>query len=98
MCKESALDINTIQFSSTGKPNSMEGLVSCSANYVPLSPITFLERSAIVYRDRISIVYGSSVRFTWGETLERCLRLASVLTHMGISRGDVVRFFPQLIH
>eukprot|EP00268_Persea_americana_P049006 TRINITY_DN5217_c0_g1_i2.p1 TRINITY_DN5217_c0_g1~~TRINITY_DN5217_c0_g1_i2.p1 ORF type:complete len:609 (-),score=88.89 TRINITY_DN5217_c0_g1_i2:607-2274(-) len=68
----------------------MEGLVRCSANYVPLSPITFLERSAIVYRDRISIVYGSSVRFTWGDTLKRCLRLASVLTQMGISRGDVV--------
>ncbi|GAB4833003.1 Probable acyl-activating enzyme 1, peroxisomal [Ancistrocladus abbreviatus] len=67
----------------------MEGLVRCSVNYVPLSPISFLERSAMVYRDRASIVYGR-VRYTWRETLERCKRLASVLTQLGISQGDVV--------
>ncbi|GMH18908.1 hypothetical protein Nepgr_020749 [Nepenthes gracilis] len=67
----------------------MDGLVRCSANYVPLSPISFLERSAMVYRDRCSIVYGS-VRYTWRETLERCKRLASALTQLGISYGDVV--------
>ncbi|KAL6982610.1 putative acyl-activating enzyme 21, partial [Sarracenia purpurea var. burkii] len=66
----------------------MEGTIRCSANYFPLSPISFLKRSAIVYRDRASIVYGD-VRFTWGDTLERCTRLASSLVHLGISRGDV---------
>ncbi|KAI8031255.1 putative acyl-activating enzyme 2 [Camellia lanceoleosa] len=68
---------------------SVEGLVRCPANHVPLSPITFLERSAKVYRDRTSLVYGS-VKYTWKETHERCLRLASALTHLGISPGDVV--------
>ncbi|OVA11981.1 AMP-dependent synthetase/ligase [Macleaya cordata] len=68
----------------------MEGLVRCSANYVPLSPITFLERSASVYRDRTSIIYGSTVKYTWKETRERCVKLASALTQLGISRGDVV--------
>ncbi|KAF8377712.1 hypothetical protein HHK36_031096 [Tetracentron sinense] len=68
---------------------SMEGFVLGSANYVPLSPISFLERSASVYRDGISVIHGE-VKFTWRETLERCLRLASALTQMGISRGDVV--------
>ncbi|KAF8377711.1 hypothetical protein HHK36_031095 [Tetracentron sinense] len=67
----------------------MEGFVLGSANYVPLSPISFLERSASVYRDRISVIYGE-VKFTWSETLERCRRLASALTQMGISHGDVV--------
>ncbi|XP_057974377.1 butanoate--CoA ligase AAE1-like [Malania oleifera] len=67
----------------------MEGLLKCSANYVPLSPISFLERSAIVYRDRLSVVYGN-VKYTWGETFQRCLRLASALTQLGISPGDVV--------
>ncbi|OVA11982.1 AMP-dependent synthetase/ligase [Macleaya cordata] len=67
----------------------MEGLLKCSANYVPLSPISFLERSAIVYGDRISVIYGT-VKYTWRETLERCLKLASALTQLGISRGDVV--------
>ncbi|KAL8476711.1 hypothetical protein ACS0TY_029130 [Phlomoides rotata] len=67
----------------------MEGLVKCPANYVPLSPISFLERAAKVYRDRTSIVYGS-LQFTWEHTRLRCLKLASALTHLGISRGDVI--------
>lgn len=61
----------------------------CSANYVPLSPVSFLERAAVVYADRPSVVYGST-SYTWSQTRERCLRLASALTHLGISRGDVV--------
>lgn len=67
----------------------MEGLVRCKANYAPLSPISFLERSATVYRDRTSVVYGS-LKFTWAETHQRCLKLASALSQLGISRGDVV--------
>ncbi|KAJ4702267.1 AMP-dependent synthetase/ligase [Melia azedarach] len=67
----------------------MEGMIRCSANYVPLTPISFLERSAIVYRDRPSVVYGD-VKYTWQETHQRCIKLASSLAHLGISRGDVV--------
>lgn len=67
----------------------MEGVVRCSANYVPLSPISFLERSSKVCRDRASVVYGD-VKFTWKETRERCLRLASALHGLGVSSGDVV--------
>ncbi|KAJ9172585.1 hypothetical protein P3X46_015802 [Hevea brasiliensis] len=69
--------------------NSAEGLVRCSANYVPLSPISLLERAAKVYRDRTSVIYGS-VKYSWSDTYDRCLRLASALTQLGISRGDVV--------
>ncbi|KAL5752362.1 hypothetical protein ACOSP7_022547 [Xanthoceras sorbifolium] len=68
---------------------SMEGLVRCSANYVPLSPVSFLERTAKVYRDRTSVVYGS-LKYTWSQTHQRCLQLASALSQLGISRGDVV--------
>ncbi|KAJ0093922.1 hypothetical protein Patl1_25281 [Pistacia atlantica] len=67
----------------------MEGTIRCSANYVPLSPISFLERSAIVYRDRLSVVY-EDVKYTWKETHQRCIKLASALADLGISRGDVV--------
>uniref|UniRef100_A0A2P2PLA1 Uncharacterized protein MANES_05G134100 n=1 Tax=Rhizophora mucronata TaxID=61149 RepID=A0A2P2PLA1_RHIMU len=67
----------------------MEGMMKCSANYAQLTPISFLERSAIVYRERVSVVYGD-VEYTWGETHERCIRLASALSHLGISVGDVV--------
>ncbi|CAN6481646.1 unnamed protein product [Victoria cruziana] len=67
----------------------MEGTMLTAANYMPLSPISFLERAAAVYRDDTSIVYGS-VRFTWRETRDRCLRLASALHSLGISSADVV--------
>ncbi|XP_008781271.1 probable acyl-activating enzyme 1, peroxisomal [Phoenix dactylifera] len=67
----------------------MEGAVRCSANYVPLTPISFLERAAAVYGDCASVVYGPTT-YSWRETRDRCLRLASALSRLGISRGDVV--------
>lgn len=75
---------------------SMEGLVRCAANHVPLSPIGFLERSAKAYRDNTSLVYGC-LRYTWGQTHQRCLKVASALTdHLGISPGDVVSSICKL--
>lgn len=79
-------------FSEPESGRSMEGLIRCSANYVPLTPISFLERAAKAYRDTTSVVYGS-VKYTWEDTHERCLKLASALTQLGISRGDVVSWF-----
>lgn len=70
----------------------MEGSIRCSANYVPLTPISFLERAALVYGDRPSVVYGN-VKYTWRETFVRCTKLASALTDLPISYGDVVSFF-----
>ncbi|CAO2833746.1 unnamed protein product [Amaranthus hypochondriacus] len=67
----------------------MEGLIRCPANYVPLTPISFLERSALVYGDRFSVIYGDVI-YTWKQTLIRCTKLASALTQLGISYGDVV--------
>ncbi|KAL4654801.1 hypothetical protein ACB092_01G406100 [Castanea dentata] len=74
----------------------MEGVIQCSANFVPLTPIGFLERAAIVYGDEVSMVYGTE-KTTWGETHERCIKLASALVQLGISRGDiVVAFAPNI--
>ena len=67
----------------------LEGTLRCDANYVPLSPISFLERSALVYTHSTSIIYGH-LHFTWTHTLERCKRLGSALLQLGISYGDVV--------
>ncbi|XP_041016351.1 probable acyl-activating enzyme 1, peroxisomal [Juglans microcarpa x Juglans regia] len=68
----------------------MEGVVQCSANYTPLSPISFLERAAIVYGDKVSMVYGTE-KTSWKETHQRCIKLASSLVqYFGISRGDTV--------
>jgi fatty-acyl-CoA synthase len=65
------------------------GLDKTPANFVPLSPLSFLERSAAVYPGLTSAVYEGRV-FTWGQTYERCRRFASFLARRGIGRGDTV--------
>jgi fatty-acyl-CoA synthase len=59
------------------------------ANYAPLTPLSFLERSAHVYPDRTSVVHGAE-RYTWKETYERSRRLGSALAKRGIGAGDTV--------
>jgi len=65
------------------------GLGKNAANFLPLSPIGFLLRTASVYPNRTSVIHGNQ-RHTWRETLERCRRLASALAKRGIGRGDTV--------
>ena len=65
------------------------GLDKNPANFVPLSPLSFLERSAAVYPDLPSAVYEGRT-FTWAETYARCRRFASYLAGRGIGRGDTV--------
>src|SRR5437660_4231012 len=65
------------------------GLDKNAANYVPLTPIAFLLRSASVYPDRLAVAYGAR-RYSWREALERCRRLAAALAARGIRRGDTV--------
>jgi fatty-acyl-CoA synthase len=59
------------------------------ANYVPLTPLSFLARSAAVYPNHVSAVYEGR-RFTWSETYARCRRFASYLSSKGIGVGDTV--------
>jgi fatty-acyl-CoA synthase len=59
------------------------------ANYVPLSPISFLLRAARVYGPRTAVVYGER-RYTYAQFLERARRLASALARTGIGKGDTV--------
>jgi len=73
------------------KPNHpyVLGLDRNPANFVPLSPLSFLERTAHVYPDRIAAIHGER-RLTWRETYARCRRLASALAQRGIGSGDTV--------
>src|SRR3954454_20677848 len=65
------------------------GLDKTPANYVALTPLSFLARSAAVYPDAVSTVYeGRS--FTWAQTYERCRRFASYLAGKGMGVGDTV--------
>ncbi|VFQ88157.1 unnamed protein product [Cuscuta campestris] len=68
----------------------MDRLPKCGANYVPLTPITFLSRASKCYANRTSLIY-SGVRFTWRQTYLRCLRLASSLRRaLRLAKNDVV--------
>jgi fatty-acyl-CoA synthase len=66
-----------------------EGLEKTPANYVPLTPLSFLARTADVFPDRIALVHGN-VRQTWAETYARSRRLACALHSRNIGAGDVV--------
>ncbi|KAL6907418.1 hypothetical protein ACP4OV_002457 [Aristida adscensionis] len=67
----------------------MEGSMWCAANYVPLTPLSFLERAALVYGDRTAVVCGDK-KYSWRETRERCLAGASALASLAVGRRDVV--------
>ena len=59
------------------------------ANYQPLTPLSFLERSASIYPHHTAIIHGAR-RFTYEEFYTRSRRLASALQRLGIGRGDTV--------
>jgi fatty-acyl-CoA synthase len=65
------------------------GLDKTPANFVPLTPLSFLKRTAAVYPGLTSTVYESHV-LTWAQTHDRCRRFASFLARRGIGRGDTV--------
>ncbi len=67
----------------------MFDLAKVPANYEPLSPLSFIKRTAAVFPDRVAIVHGE-LRQSWAETYARCRRLASALTRRGVRRGEVV--------
>jgi fatty-acyl-CoA synthase len=60
-----------------------------SANYQPLTPLTFLERAASVFPDQTAIIHGNLSR-NYREFYKRSRQLASVLTKHGLQRGDAV--------
>ncbi len=59
------------------------------ANYVPLSPLSFIRRAAAVYPNQPALVY-SGATYSWSETYTRCRRLASALAARGVRRGETV--------
>lgn len=59
------------------------------ANFVALSPVGFVERSAEVFGDLPAVVHGAR-RYTWAQCRERSARLAAALRALGIGRGDTV--------
>jgi len=61
------------------------------ANFVPLTPISFLERAKDIYPNYEAIVYEDR-KYTWSEVYKRALKFASALEKIGIGKGDTVSF------
>ena len=59
------------------------------ANFVPLSPLTFLERTKDVYPDYEAAVYGNR-KYTWLDIYKRVTRFASALEKIGVGNSDTV--------
>ena len=70
------------------------------SNFVPLTPLSFLPRTALMFADKPSVIYGSR-RYVWSQTYERCKRLASALVKAGLQKHDTVAVMaantPELV-
>ena len=73
-------------------PIEYDQLEKNDANYVPLTPLSFLHRTADIYPHRASVIYNDR-RYNWAQTRERCTRLASSLVQRGIGKNDTVSLF-----
>src|SRR5262245_55698306 len=60
-----------------------------AANHLPLTPISFLERSAIAYPDKTAVIDGDR-RLDYRTFFSRCLRFADGLRQRGIGPGSTV--------
>ena len=61
------------------------------ANFVPLTPLTFLKRAKDIYPNYEAIIYEDR-KYSWVEVYKRCVKFASALTKIGIKKGDTVSF------
>jgi len=70
-------------------PQAYDDLPKTGANHVPLSPLSFLERTADIYPERDALVYNNT-RYNWREVRARCRLVASSLHQRGIGKNDTV--------
>ena len=61
------------------------------ANFVPLTPLSFLNRAKDVYPNYEAVIYENR-KHTWLDVYKRCVKFASALTKIGIKKGDTVSF------
>ena len=66
------------------------------ANYVPLTPVSFLTRAASAFAEKVAVIDGER-RTTYRQLLERCTRLASSLAKLGVGRLDTVAIIASNI-
>src|SRR4051794_7458329 len=71
-----------------------QGLARTAANFVALTPTSFVERSAEVFGDLEAVVHGRR-RYSWRETRDRAARLATAPRALGVGRGTTVSAMPH---
>ena len=59
------------------------------ANHAPLTPLSFIARTAEIWPERLAVVHGRR-RYTWAQTYARSRRLASALARLRIGPGATV--------
>jgi fatty-acyl-CoA synthase len=71
-----------------------------AANHIPLTPLSFIRRTADLFGERTALIYGKR-RQDWASTYARTRRLASALVRRGIGTGDTVSIIaantPELV-
>ncbi len=60
-----------------------------NANFVSLTPLSFLERAKDIYPDYEALIYEDR-SYTWEQIYKRCIKFASALKKIGIKEGDTV--------
>ena len=66
-----------------------DALAKTPANFVPLTPLSFLKRTVGLYPSDEAVVYGDR-RYTWSDVGDRTTRLSSALANVGVGLGDTV--------
>src|SRR5580765_8482376 len=66
------------------------------SNYIPLSPVSFLTRAASAFANKLAVIDGER-RYTYAQLLDRCIRLASALSNLGVERLDTVAIIASNI-
>ena len=72
------------------------GLGPHPANYVPLSPVSFLNRAASAFAGKVAVI-DDARSYTYAQLLDRCVRLASALANLGVGRLDTVAIIASNI-
>ena len=65
------------------------GLDKCAANYMPLTPLSYLARAADIFAHRTAVVW-KTMRFSYADYGREVSRMASALGRLGVRPGDVV--------
>src|SRR5215475_7627686 len=68
-----------------------DNMVQPAVNYTPLTPLSFLVRSAYVFPEKTAVVYKDT-RYTYRQFCQRVNRCATALQAAGVTSGDRVAF------